>query len=130
MLYYDEGDLANVAPHIDDLSPYIGEVVQRRAYGIIDQETMGRISRLEKLMDQDTMQSLKYACAHVAVELVRQDAVSQKTEGGAVTYANTDGYMETYASHKDSRSAFRLNIRDLLRQYLGSDPYGLLYRGL
>lgn len=108
----------------------VDRILQNRsaAWDFIDRETMGRIYDID--LDGLTEKRLVRAAISIAYELVRQQDHARKTSDGVVLSSNTDGYAEAYASGAEIRSGFQRSCRDILRQYLGSDPYGLLYQGL
>lgn len=98
---------------------------------MIDRETMGRAASAAAAQD-DVRLALITACCTIVNALWMREKADRKTLGSAVSYANTDGYMETYnvSAPAAARAALQIGARDILRQCLGCDPYGLLYQGL
>lgn len=97
-----------------------------RAGREIDRLTLGRAAKYQdKLTDE-----LADACTQI-IDLLHawEDALSS-SGGGAIAAAANDGISVTYGAVQESNRQRAAQIYSALQSALGSDPYGLLYRGV
>ena len=97
-----------------------------RASREIDRLTLGRAAKYQdKLTDE-----LADACTQI-IDLLHawEDALSS-SGGGAVAAATNDGISVTYGAMQESNRQRAMQVYSALQSALGSDPYGLLYRGV
>ena len=105
-------------PQFDLLCPRAGRE--------IDRLTLGRAAQYQdKLTDE-----LADACTQI-VDLLHawEDALSS-SGGGAIAAAANDGISVTYGTMQESNRQRAMQVYSALQSALGSDPYGLLYRGV
>jgi len=95
-----------------------------RASRKIDSLTMGRAARYAEALQTE----LSGACAQMADVMMQQNAMLEATAGGTLSAASNDGYSESYAVPTGTAQLARL--RGILADWLGEDPYALLYRGV
>lgn len=96
-----------------------------RASRLIDRLTFGKAEQYAGKVPAE----LADACAQIADYLQRQREVQNKTAFGAVASANNDGYSESYSSSAATSESAEIYAYTVLRDALGADRYGLLYRG-
>lgn len=125
MIYCDYDDFMTLYPETE-LEPDVYDSLALRASRLIDRETLGRAEGFAAQCKEE----LAGACARLALLLQRQDALSQKAQGGAITSASTDGYSESFATPHELDKAFRQEVTLILQEALGHDPHGLLFRWL
>ena len=100
-----------------------------RASAVIDRLTLGRA---EPALTEhpDLIGPLETACFQIADTLHSKYQALQRAARGMAGAATTDGYSEQYLDAQAARRAAEVGCRDLLRDALGADVYGLLYQGL
>ena len=101
-------------------------VLCSRASRLIDSATFGR-AEAHAAECEDCRQMLADACAQIINLLAVASAVS--TAPGAASVSN-DGYSVTFGSNASVSAAVRQEAAEVIRTALGSDPHGLLYRGI
>ena len=101
-------------------------VLCSRASRIIDAATFGR-AESHAAGCEACREALADACAQIVDLLVAQLAVGAAP--GAQSVSN-DGYAVTFAANTSLSAAVRFEAWHLLEAALGSDPHGLLYRGI
>lgn len=100
-----------------------------RASAVIDRLTLGRAEPALEA-HPDLIGPLETACFQIADTLYSRHMAFQRTVRGIGAAAATDGYSEQYLDAQAARRAAEVGCRDLLRDALGADPYGLLYQGV
>lgn len=100
-----------------------------RASAIIDRLTMGRAEPALEA-HPDLIGPLETACFQIADTLHSKYQALQRAAGGIAGASTTDGYSEQYLDAQAARRAAEVGCRDLLRDALGADVYGLLYQGV
>lgn len=100
-----------------------------RASAVIDRLTLGRA---EPALTEhpDLKEPLELACMAIADTLYSRHMAFQRAVRGIGAAAATDGYSEQYLDAQAARRAAEVGCRDLLRDALGADVYGLLYQGV
>ena len=100
-----------------------------RASAVIDRLTLGRA---EPALTEhpDLIGPLEAACFQIADTLHSKYQALQRAAGGIAGASTTDGYSEQYTDAQTARRAAEIGCRDLLRDALGADVYGLLYQGV
>lgn len=100
-----------------------------RASATIDRLTLGRA---EPALTEhpDLKEPLELACMAIADTLYSRHMAFQRAVRGIGAAAATDGYSEQYLDAQAARRAAEVGCRDLLRDALGADVYGLLYQGV
>ena len=100
-----------------------------RASAVIDRLTLGRA---EPALTEhpDLIGPLEAACFQIADTLYSRHMAFQRAVRGIGAAAATDGYSEQYLDAQAARRAAEVGCRDLLRDALGADVYGLLYQGV
>lgn len=101
-------------------------VLCSRASRLIDSATFGKAAA-HAAACEDCRQMLADACAQIVDLLAAQLAVGAVP--GAQSVSN-DGYSVTFASNASLSAAVRFEAWHVLENALGSDPHGLLYRGI
>lgn len=101
-------------------------VLCSRASRMIDAATFGR-AESHAAGCEACREALADACAQIVDLLVAQLAVGAAP--GAQSVSN-DGYAVTFAANTSLSAAVRFEAWHLLEAALGSDPHGLLYRGI
>lgn len=101
-------------------------VLCSRASRLIDSATFGRAEG-HAAGCEACREALADACAQIVDLLVAQLAVGAAP--GAQSVSN-DGYAVTFAANTSLSAAVRFEAWHLLEAALGSDPHGLLYRGI
>lgn len=101
-------------------------VLCSRASRLIDSATFGRAEG-HAAGCEACREALADACAQIVDLLVAQLAVGAAP--GAQSVSN-DGYAVTFAANTSLSAAVRFEAWYLLEAALGSDPHGLLYRGI
>lgn len=96
-----------------------------RASRKIDELTLGRAEGHAA----DLKTELEYACSQMADAMLQQSNARSRSAGGLLTAASNDGYSESYAAVGAAGRAAAGALYDILSDSLGTDPYGLLYRG-
>ena len=95
-----------------------------QASRVIDRLTLGRAAQYADVLSSD----LSAACARITDLLYQQHA---KAEAGlGLAAASNDGISETYQTGSVLAAATDALCLSVLRDALGADEYGLLYRGL
>ena len=94
------------------------------AAGRIDALTLGRAGTHQDRLEQE----LALANALMADRMQAADTAAQT--GLGLASANNDGYIESYRAGSDLRRDQTGALTDILRDTLGADPYGLLWRGV
>lgn len=125
MIYCDFDTYTDLYPDTQMDEETFGALAFRASH-LIDRETMGRAEGFADELKEE----LSAACVRLVALLDRQDALSIRAQGGAVTSASTDGYSESYATPNELNGAFRQLATMILQEALGHDPYGLLCRWL
>lgn len=100
-----------------------------RASAVIDRLTMGRAEPALEA-HPDLIGPLETACFQIADTLYSRHMAFQRAVRGIGAAAATDGYSEQYLDAQAARRAAEVGCRDLLRDALGADVYGLLYQGV
>ena len=100
-----------------------------RASAVIDRLTLGRAEPALEA-HPDLIGPLETACFQIADTLYSRHMAFQRAVRGIGAAAATDGYSEQYLDAQAARRAAEVGCRDLLRDALGADVYGLLYQGL
>lgn len=100
-----------------------------RASAVIDRLTLGRAEPALEA-HPDLIGPLETACFQIADTLYSRHMAFQRAVRGIGAAAATDGYSEQYLDAQAARRAAEVGCRDLLRDALGADPYGLLYQGV
>lgn len=100
-----------------------------RASATIDRLTLGR-AEPALAEHPDLKEPLELACMAIADTLYSKHMALQRAVKGIGAAAATDGYSEQYLDAQAARRAAEAGCRDLLRDALGADPYGLLYQGV
>ena len=77
----------------------------------------------------DLKTELEDACSQMADAMLQQSNARSRSAGGLLTAASNDGYSESYAAVGAAGRAAAGALYDILSDSLGTDPYGLLYRG-
>lgn len=111
-----------------------GGTVPETAFGVlcswashmIDAVTFGR-AEPHAAVCEACREALADACGQIIGLLAAASAVS--TAPGAASVSN-DGYSVTFGSNASVSAAVRQEAAEVIRTALGSDPHGLLYRGL
>lgn len=101
-------------------------VLCSRASRLIDSATFGR-AEAHAAGCEDCRQMLADACAQIVDLFAAQAAVGAVP--GAASVSN-DGYSVTFGSNASVTAAARQEAYEIIRTALGSDPHGLLYRGI
>lgn len=101
-------------------------VLCSRASRLIDSATFGN-AEPHAAVCESCRQMLADACAQIVDLLAAQLAVG--TAPGAASVSN-DGYTVTFASNASLSAVVRFEAWHVLENALGSDPHGLLYRGI
>ena len=101
-------------------------VLCSRASRLIDSATFGK-AEPHAAVCESCRQMLADACAQIVDLLAAQLAVGAAP--GAQSVSN-DGYSVTFGSNASVTAAARREAYEILRTALGSDPHGLLYRGI
>ena len=101
-------------------------VLCSRASRLIDSATFGKAGP-HAAVCESCRQMLADACAQIVDLLVAQLAVGAAP--GAQSVSN-DGYAVTFAANTSLSAAVRFEAWHVLEVALGSDPHGLLYRGI
>lgn len=101
-------------------------VLCSRASRLIDSATFGR-AEAHAAECEDCRQMLADACAQIVDLFAAQAAVGAAP--GAASVSN-DGYSVTFGSNASVTAATRQEAYEIIRTALGSDPHGLLYRGI
>lgn len=97
-----------------------------RASREIDRLTLGRAAKYQdKLTDE-----LADACTQILDLLHAWEDALSSSRGGAVASATNDGISITYGAVQESNRQRAMQVYSALQSALGSDPYGLLYRGV
>ena len=100
-----------------------------RASAVIDRLTLGRAEPALEA-HPDLIGPLETACFQIADTLHSKYQALQRAARGMAGAATTDGYSEQYLDAQAARRAAEVGCRDLLRDALGADVYGLLYQGV
>ena len=100
-----------------------------RASAVIDRLTLGRAEPALEA-HPDLIGPLEAACFQIADTLHSKYQALQRAARGMAGAATTDGYSEQYLDAQAARRAAEVGCRDLLRDALGADVYGLLYQGV
>lgn len=100
-----------------------------RASATIDRLTLGRAEPALEA-HPDLIGPLETACFQIADTLYSRHMAFQRAVRGIGAAAATDGYSEQYLDAQAARRAAEVGCRDLLRDALGADVYGLLYQGV
>ena len=108
------------------VSEQVFGVLCSRASRLIDSATFGRAED-HAAGCESCRQMLADACAQIVDLLAAQLAVGAAP--GAASVSN-DGYSVTFASNASLSAAVRFEAWYVLENALGSDPHGLLYRGI
>lgn len=101
-------------------------VLCSRASRLIDSATFGR-AEAHAAECEDCRQMLADACAQIVDLLAAQAAVGAVP--GAASASN-DGYSVSFSANSSLSAAMRTEAWHALENALGSDPHGLLYRGI
>lgn len=108
------------------VSEQVFGVLCSRASRLIDSATFG-MAESHAAVCESCRQMLADACAQIVDLLAAQLAVG--TAPGAASVSN-DGYSVTFASNASLSAVVRFEAWHVLENALGSDPHGLLYRGI
>ena len=100
-----------------------------RASAVIDRLTMGRAEPALEA-HPDLIGPLEAACFQIADTLHSKYQALQRAARGIAGAATTDGYSEQYLDTQSATRAAENACADILRDALGADLYGLLYRGV
>lgn len=100
-----------------------------RASGTIDRLTLGR-AEPALAEHPDLAEPLGFACFQIADTLHSKYMALQRAVRGVAGAATTDGYSEQYLDTQSATRAAENACADILRDALGADLYGLLYRGV
>ena len=111
-----------------------GGTVQETAFGVlcsrasrlIEAATFGRAQR-HAAGCESCRDALADACAQIVGLLAAASAAGAVP--GAASVSN-DGYSVTFGSNASVSASVRQEAAEVIRTALGSDPHGLLYRGL
>lgn len=101
-------------------------VLCSRASRLIDSATFGR-AEAHAAGCEDCRQMLADACAQIVDLFAAQAAVGAAP--GAASVSN-DGYSVSFPANSSLSAAVRFEAWHVLENALGSDPHGLLYRGI
>ena len=101
-------------------------VLCSRASRLIEAATFGRAER-HAAGCESCRDALADACGQIINLLAVASAVG--TAPGAASVSN-DGYSVTFGSNASVTAAARQEAYEIIRTALGSDPHGLLYRGI
>lgn len=101
-------------------------VLCSRASRLIEAATFGRAER-HAAGCESCRDALADACGQIINLLAVASAVG--TAPGAASVSN-DGYSVTFGSNASVSASVRQEAAEVIRTALGSDPHGLLYRGL
>lgn len=101
-------------------------VLCSRASRLIDSATFGK-AEPHAAVCESCRQMLADACAQIVGLLAAASAACAVP--GAASVSN-DGYSVTFGSNASVTAAARREAYEILRTALGSDPHGLLYRGI
>lgn len=101
-------------------------VLCSRASRLIDSATFGK-AEPHAAVCESCRQMLADACAQIVDLLAAKLAVGAAP--GAQSVSN-DGYAVTFAANTSLSAAVRFDAWHVLEAALGSDPHGLLYRGI
>lgn len=96
-----------------------------RASRKIDQLTYGRASAHAEALSCE----LADACAQI-IDLLASRSKAYHAGASGLTAASNDGYSESYRGGAEVSVAVDNACRQILVEALGSDPCGLLYRGV
>ena len=127
MLYLSYEDYHNTFGGLLTAQQYA--VFGARASAVIDRLTMGRAEPALEA-HPDLKGPLERACMAIADTLYSRHMAFQRAVRGIGAAAATDGYSEQYLDAQAARRAAEIGCRDLLRDALGADVYGLLYQGV
>ena len=97
----------------------------RHASRLIDRETFGQAAA-HAAQCVDCRAALSDACGRIVDLLAAGDAAGILP--GAQSVSN-DGYSVSFAAGSNATTALAAEAAETLRQALGADPHGLLYRG-
>ena len=97
-----------------------------RASRKIDELTLGRAAAHAG----DCAAELADACVQLADLLLLSDEKRRSGAGLLLTGATTDGASESYLTGAQAARAVEMAVWNILAGALGSDPFGLLYRGI
>lgn len=100
-------------------------VLCSRASRLIDSATFGR-AESHAAECEDCRQMLADACAQIVDLFAAQAAVGAVP--GAASVSN-DGYSVSFSANSSLSAAVRTEAWHALKNALGADPHGLLYRG-
>ena len=101
-----------------------GGTVPETAFGVL-------CSRASRLIEAATFGRAEHHAA--GCEACREALADAASAAGAVPGAasvSNDGYSVTFGSNASVSAAVRQEAAEVIRTALGSDPHGLLYRGL
>lgn len=101
-------------------------VLCSRASRMIDAATFGRAEH-HAAGCEGCREALADACAQIVGLLAAASAAGAVP--GAASVSN-DGYSVTFGSNASVAAATRQEAYEIIRTALGSDPHGLLYRGI
>lgn len=101
-------------------------VLCSRASRLIDSATFGR-AEPHAAGCEACLEALADACAQIVGLLAAASAACAVP--GAASVSN-DGYSVTFAANTSLSAAVRFEAWHVLEAALGSDPHGLLYRGI
>ena len=101
-------------------------VLCSRASRLIDSATFGK-AEPHAAVCESCRQMLADACAQIVGLLAAASAAGAVP--GAASVSN-DGYSGTFGSNASVTAAARQEAYEIIRTALGSDPHGLLYRGI
>lgn len=101
-------------------------VLCSRASRLIEAATFGR-AEPHAAVCEACREALADACGQIISLLSAASAVGAVP--GAASVSN-DGYSVTFGSNASVSAAVRQEAAEVIRTALGSDPHGLLYRGL
>ena len=97
----------------------------RRASRKIDHLTFGRAPAHAEALSCE----LADTCAQI-IDLLASRSKAYHAGANGLTAASNDGYSESYQGGAEVSAAVDNACRQILAEALGSDPYGLLYRGV
>lgn len=106
------------------------DIYAARASRLIDGITFGRAETHVDECDR-CRAALSDACVQIIQLLTAaQNAVTANGYAPGVSSVSNDGYAVSYTSTGSMTATTRSEAAEIVRECLGSDPHGLLYRGI
>ncbi len=108
------------------------DIYAARASRLIDGITFGRA---ETHVDKNECDRCRAALSDACVQIIQlltaaQNAVTANGYAPGVSSVSNDGYAVSYTGTCSMTATARSEAAEIVRECLGSDPHGLLYRGI